>query len=73
VGAGLLPLGLEESRTSGALENFADTVARLGRTLEIVLGPNLLRNSRTLNKIIAQAMSGKCDLPLQESQIVHRI
>jgi len=44
----LLLLVLEESRTSGILEYFTDTFARLGRTFEIVLCTNLLCDSHAL-------------------------
>ena len=51
VAAVLLLLVLEESRTSGILEYFTDTFARLGRTFEIVLCTNLLCDSHALHDI----------------------
>jgi len=43
-------LSCEQSCTSGLLEDFADTFARPGRTLEIVPSSNFLWNSHTLKE-----------------------
>jgi hypothetical protein len=40
--------GLQESSTSGSLEDFADTLVGAGRALEVLVGANLLADFLTL-------------------------
>ena len=49
-----LATSAKKSSTSGILENFANTLARLSRALQIVLSTNLLGNSHALARIISQ-------------------
>ena len=47
----LATLGARQKRGArGVLEDFTDTLARLGRTFEVVLGTNLLCYRHTLVK-----------------------
>lgn len=45
--------GLQESSTSGSLEDFADTLVGAGRALEVLVGANLLANFLTLHFYIS--------------------
>ena len=47
----LLPLGGEEGRTSGILEDLSDTLPRLSGTLQIMLSTDLLSYGHSLNMI----------------------
>jgi hypothetical protein len=40
--------GLQESSTSGSLEDFTDTLVGAGRALKVLVGTNLLANLLTL-------------------------
>ena len=42
----------EEGGACGILEDLTDTLTRLGRTLKVVLGPNLLCYSHALKEDI---------------------
>lgn len=46
--ASLALSGLQESSTSGSLEDFADTLVGAGRALEVLVGANLLADFLTL-------------------------
>ena len=40
----------EEGGACGILEDLTDTLTRLGRAFEVVLGPNLLRHGHALEE-----------------------